>query len=119
MTDNHNTAKALRVYYQDELEGAIKQMKLGGATLEQVVVELDVLAEWLRKQAAELPVRWGTLLTGTPSSSRRCRNLTRSSVYLPNSPLRGLTTIICVARAMPATLEDGLPHQPKTARHSS
>jgi hypothetical protein len=34
MTDNHNTAKALRVYYQDELEGAIKQMKLGGATLE-------------------------------------------------------------------------------------
>jgi hypothetical protein len=29
------------------------------------VVELDVLAEWLRKQAEELPVRWGTLLTGT------------------------------------------------------
>ena len=65
-TENRNSASGLRVFYQDELDEGIRQMKLDGATLEDCVAELHILADWLHKQAEGLPAAWETLIDPRP-----------------------------------------------------
>jgi len=63
--ESRNTCVAFRKYYQEELESMIRQMKIGGGTLEDCIAELNILADFLHSQADALPDAWSTLLKDT------------------------------------------------------
>ena len=58
-------AAAFRKYYQQEIESMIRQMKIEGATLDDCVAELNILADFIHSQADALTDAWPTLLKDT------------------------------------------------------
>jgi hypothetical protein len=55
----------LRKYYEEEIEGMVRQMKIDGGTLEDCVAELHLLADFVRSQADGLKALWPNLLQDT------------------------------------------------------
>jgi hypothetical protein len=70
--------EALRVYYEEEIEGMIRRMKIEGGTLEDCTRELHLLADFVRAQADGLAEAWPELLhdtrCGLSVCERRARN---------------------------------------------
>lgn len=58
-------AAAFRKYYQGEIESMIRQMKIEGATPDDCVAELNILANFVQSQADTLKDAWPTLLKDT------------------------------------------------------
>ena len=50
--DSRQFTEAHRVYYEEEIEGMIRQMKIEGGTLEDCTRKLHLLADFVRAQAA-------------------------------------------------------------------
>jgi hypothetical protein len=67
-----------RKYYEDEIEGMIRQMKIEGGTLDDCVTELRLLANFVRLQAEGLKDLWPNLLQGTYYESREQEQNRRS-----------------------------------------
>ena len=59
----------LRKFHQEEIETIIRQMKIGGGTLDDCVDELNLLSEFVESQANTLKDRWPNLLQGTSHQS--------------------------------------------------
>lgn len=59
------TVATIRKYYQEEIETAIRQMKIRGGTLDDCIAELNILADFIRSQADALTDAWPTLLKDT------------------------------------------------------
>ncbi len=59
------TVAALRNYYQEEIETAIRQMKIEGGTLDDCIAELKILADFVRSRADALGDAWPNLLNDT------------------------------------------------------
>jgi hypothetical protein len=57
--------EAHRVYYEEEIEGMIRRMKIEGGTLEDCTRELHLLADFVRAQADGLREAWPELLDDT------------------------------------------------------
>jgi hypothetical protein len=57
--------EAHRVYYEEEIEGMIRRMKIEGSTLEDCTRELHLLADFVRAQADGLREAWPELLHDT------------------------------------------------------
>jgi hypothetical protein len=54
-----------RKYYEDEIEGMVRQMKIEGGTLDDCVAELHLVADFVRSQAQGLKDLWPNLLQDT------------------------------------------------------
>jgi hypothetical protein len=63
--DSRQLTEAHRVYYEEEIEGMIRQMKIEGGTLEDCTRELHLLADFVRAEADGLAEAWPTLLDDT------------------------------------------------------
>ncbi len=63
--ESKHVPKALRVYYEEEIEGMIRQMKIEGGSLEDCTRELHLLADFVRAQADGLAEAWPELLRDT------------------------------------------------------
>jgi hypothetical protein len=64
-SDKRRYVAGIRKYYEDEIDGAIRQMKIEGGTLDDCVDELNLLADFFRSKANGLKDEWPTLLMGT------------------------------------------------------
>ena len=64
-SDKRHYVAGIRKYYEDEIEGAIRQMKIEGGTLDDCVDELNLLADFVHSKANGLKVEWSTLLMDT------------------------------------------------------
>jgi hypothetical protein len=71
--DNRRLTEALRVYYEEEIEGMIRQMKIEGGSLEDCTRELHLLADFVRVQANGLAEAWPELLRDTVYEHRKNR----------------------------------------------
>jgi len=60
-------AAATRVYIEQEIESAVRQLKIDGVTLEDCEAELHLLADFVRAQADGLRAAWPELMKGTVS----------------------------------------------------
>ncbi len=63
--DSSQLTEALRVFYEEEIEGMIRQMKIEGGTLEDCTRQLHLLADFVRAQADGLAEAWQELLSDT------------------------------------------------------
>jgi hypothetical protein len=63
--DSRDLTQAHRVYYEEEIEGMIRRMKIEGGTLEDCTRELHLLADFVRAQADGLAEAWPELLRDT------------------------------------------------------
>lgn len=69
--ESQHVPKGHRVYYEEEIEGMIRQMKIEGGTLEDCTRELHLLADFVRAQADKLAEAWPELLSDTVYERRR------------------------------------------------
>jgi hypothetical protein len=63
--DSGDLTEAERVYYEEEIEGMIRSMKIEGSTLEDCTRGLHLLADFVRAHADGLAEAWPTLLDDT------------------------------------------------------
>ena len=55
----------LRKYFEEEIEGMVRRMKVDGGVLDDCVAELHLLADFVRSQAVGLKDLWPTLMLDT------------------------------------------------------
>jgi hypothetical protein len=63
--DSRELTEAHRVFYEEEIEGMIRRMKIEGGTLEDCTQELHLLADFVRARADGLAEAWQELLHDT------------------------------------------------------
>jgi hypothetical protein len=64
-SENRKLIAGIRHYYQEEIEGMVRQMKIECGTLDDCITELPLLAEFVRSQADGLSDAWPSLLHDT------------------------------------------------------
>ena|ERR1700694_4879819 len=65
MTIGTRRAAGTRVYIEQEIESAVRQLRIDGATLEDCEAELHLLADFVRARADGLRVAWPELMRNT------------------------------------------------------